>query len=154
MAGLVASRGHFAAMAKMLLFDEQGEQTGPNYTVAMRDMTGSPPVALGEGMAGDFSPDGKWVAATVSYTQLVLLPTGAGTVRRIDRDDIQQYGHEIHWLPDGKQILFTGNLAGTRGPVFCSEHRSAASRAPSRRKESAIARFRRMESSLQPAARK
>ncbi len=101
-----------------ILFDEQGEQTGPNYTVAMRDMTGSPPVALGEGMAGDFSPDGKWAAATVSYTQLVLLPTGAGTVKRIDRDDIQQYGYQIHWLPDGKQVLFSGNLAGRAAQCF------------------------------------
>ncbi len=103
---------------KELLFDEQGEQTGPNYTVAMRDLTGSPPVALGEGMAGDFSPDGKWVAASVNYTQLVLLPTGPGTVRRIERDDIEQYGHEIHWLADGKQILFTGNLPGHAARCF------------------------------------
>ena len=103
---------------KTLLFDEQGEQTGPNYTVAVRDLTGSPPVALGEGMAGDFSPDGKWVAASVSYTQLVLLPTGPGTVRRVERDDIEQYGHEIHWLPDGKQILFTGNLPGRAARCF------------------------------------
>jgi DNA-binding winged helix-turn-helix (wHTH) protein/Tol biopolymer transport system component len=103
---------------KALLFDEQGEQTGPNYTVAIRDLAGSPPVALGEGMAGDFSPDGKWVAASVSYTQLVLLPTGPGTIRRIERDDIEQYGHEIHWLPDGKQILFTGNLPGRAARCF------------------------------------
>lgn len=97
---------------KTLLFDEQGEQSGPNYTVAIREMTGSPPVALGEGMAGDFSPDGKWVAATVSYNQLILLPTGAGSVRRIDGGDIQQYEAPIQWLPDGRQILFTGNQAG------------------------------------------
>jgi DNA-binding winged helix-turn-helix (wHTH) protein/Tol biopolymer transport system component len=103
---------------KTLLFDEQGEQTGPNYTVAMRDLTGSPPVALGEGMAGDFSPDGKWVAASVSYTQLVLLPTGAGSVKRIERDDIEQYRHEIHWLPDGKQILFSGNQPGRAARCF------------------------------------
>lgn len=97
---------------KTLLFDEQGEQSGPNYTVAMRDMTGSPPVALGEGMAGDLSPDGKWAAATISYNQLILLPTGAGSVRRIDGGDIQVYGEPIQWLPDGKQILFTANQAG------------------------------------------
>lgn len=103
---------------KTLLFDEQGEHSGPNYTVAMRDMTGSPPVALGEGMAGDFSPDGKWVAATVSYHQLLLLPTGAGTLRRIERDDIEQYGHEVHWMPDGKQVLFFGNQAGRAGRCF------------------------------------
>jgi DNA-binding winged helix-turn-helix (wHTH) protein/Tol biopolymer transport system component len=97
---------------KTLLFDEQGEQSGPNYTVAIRDMNGSPPVALGEGMAGDFSPDGKWVATVVSYNQLFLLPTGAGTIKRIEQGDIQHYGYEVHWLPDGKQILFSANQAG------------------------------------------
>jgi len=95
-----------------LLFDEQGEGGGPTYTVAERDMRGSPPVPLGEGMAGDFSPDGKWAITSVSYTQLELLPTGAGTIRRIERYGIQQYRHVIHWMPDGKQILFAGNEAG------------------------------------------
>jgi hypothetical protein len=97
---------------KTFLFDEQGEESGSTYTVAMRDMQGSPPIPLGEGMAGDFSPDGKWAITTVSYTQLMLLPTGAGTVKRIDRGDIQQYRHGIHWMPDGKQIVFSGNVAG------------------------------------------
>lgn len=103
---------------KTLLLDEQGEQTGPNYMVAMRDLTGSPPVALGEGMAGDFSPDGKWVAASINYTQLELLPTGVGSVRRIDRGNIERYGHEIHWLPDGKQLLFGGNEPGRAARCF------------------------------------
>jgi DNA-binding winged helix-turn-helix (wHTH) protein/Tol biopolymer transport system component len=95
-----------------LLFDEQGEEGGPTYTVAERDMRGSPPIPLGEGMAGDFSPDGKWAITTVAYTQLELLPTGAGTVKRLDKYGIQQYRHMIHWFPDGKQILFSGNEAG------------------------------------------
>jgi hypothetical protein len=97
---------------KTILFDEQGEQSGSTYTVVVRDMQGSPPIPLGEGMAGDFSPDGKWAISTVSYTQLALLPTGAGTVKRIERGDIQQYRHGIHWMPDGKQIVFAGNVAG------------------------------------------
>ena len=101
-----------------VLFDEQGEEGGPTYTVAVRDMQGSPPIPLGEGMAGDFSPDGKWVITTVSYTQLMLLPTGAGTIKRIDRDGIQQYRHGIHWMPDGKQILFSGNQAGHPARCF------------------------------------
>jgi eukaryotic-like serine/threonine-protein kinase len=100
-----------------LLFDEQGEEGGPTYTVAKRDMRGSPPVPLGEGMAGDFSPDGKWAITTVAYTQLELLPTGAGTIRRIEKYGIQQYRHTFHWMPDGKQILFAGNEAGR--PVRC-----------------------------------
>jgi eukaryotic-like serine/threonine-protein kinase len=104
-----------------ILFDEQGEQAGPNYTVAVRDMRGSPPVPLGEGMAAGFSTDGKWAAATVGYTQLVLLPTGVGTAKRIDRGDIQQYGHVVRWLPDRKRILFSGNQAGHETRCFIQE---------------------------------
>ena len=103
---------------KTLLFDEQGEQSGPNYIVATRDLNGSPPVALGEGMAGDFSPDGKWAAATISYEQLVLLPTGVGTAKHIERGSIQHYGPMIHWMPDGKQLLFSANLAGHAARCF------------------------------------
>ena len=97
---------------KTLLFDEQGERTGPNYTVVTREMAGSAPVALGEGVAGEFSPDGKWVTATVDYHQLLLLPTGAGTAKRVEPGGIEQYAHAIHWLPGGKQVLFSGNLTG------------------------------------------
>ncbi len=101
-----------------MVFDEQGDQGGPTYTVAVRDLRGSPPVPLGGGMAGGFSPDGKWVAATINYGQLVLLPTGAGTSRRIDPGGIQQYGHPILWLPDGKQLVFSGELAGHETQCF------------------------------------
>jgi DNA-binding winged helix-turn-helix (wHTH) protein/Tol biopolymer transport system component len=101
-----------------MVFDEQGDQGGPTYTVAVRDLRGSPPVPLGGGMAGGFSPDGKWVAATINYGQLVLLPTGAGTSRRVDSGGIQQYGHPILWLPDGKQLVFSGELAGRAAQCF------------------------------------
>ncbi|HEY4045424.1 MAG TPA: winged helix-turn-helix domain-containing protein [Acidobacteriaceae bacterium] len=104
-----------------ILFDEQGDQAGPNYTVAMRDMRGSPPVPLGEGMADGFSPDGRWAAATVGYTQLVLLPTGVGTAKRIERGDIQQYGHIVRWLPDRKRIIFSANQAGHETRCFIQD---------------------------------
>ena len=103
---------------KLLLFDEEGEQNGSTYTVATRDLKGSPPTPLGEGMAGDFSPDGKWAVSIVSYSQLMLLPTGPGTAQRIERGDIQQYGHQVHWMPDGKQIVFSGNQAGREARCF------------------------------------
>ncbi|MGA2890508.1 MAG: winged helix-turn-helix domain-containing protein [Terracidiphilus sp.] len=101
-----------------MVFDEQGDQGGPTYTVAVRDLRGSPPVPLGGGMAGGFSPNGKWVAATINYGQLVLLPSGAGTSRRVDSGGIQQYGHPILWLPDGKQLVFSGELAGRAAQCF------------------------------------
>jgi eukaryotic-like serine/threonine-protein kinase len=101
-----------------LVFDEQGEQGGSTYTVAVRSMQGSPPIPLGEGMAGDLSPDGKWAASVVSYSQILLLPTGAGTVKRLDKGGVQQYGHAIHWMPDNKQIIFSGNLPGHGSRCF------------------------------------
>jgi DNA-binding winged helix-turn-helix (wHTH) protein len=104
-----------------MVFDEQGDQGGPTYTVAIRDLRGSPPVPLGGGMAGGFSPDGKWVAATINYGQLVLLPTGAGTSRRVDSGGIQQYGHPILWLPDGKRLVFSGELAGHEMQCFVQD---------------------------------
>jgi DNA-binding winged helix-turn-helix (wHTH) protein/Tol biopolymer transport system component len=106
---------------KTVLFDEQGEEGGPTYTAAVRDMQGSPPIPLGEGMAGDFSPDGKWVITTVSYTQVELLPTGAGTIRKLDPGGIQQYRHTLHWMPDGKRILFTGNQPGRPARCFIQD---------------------------------
>lgn len=102
----------------LLLFDEQGQQNGPAYTFAMRDLKGSPPVALGEGIAGDFSPDGKWAISDISYTQLMLVPTGPGTAQKIEHGDIQQYGHQVHWMPDGKQIVFSGNQSGREARCF------------------------------------
>jgi hypothetical protein len=107
-----------SADGKMVLFDEQGEQGGPKYTVAMRDIHGSAPVPLGEGMAGGFSPDGKWVAATLDYAQIVLLPTGAGNARKLDPGGIQRYGHPVRWMPDGRQLLFLGNEAGRQSRCY------------------------------------
>jgi DNA-binding winged helix-turn-helix (wHTH) protein len=101
-----------------LLFGEEGEQSGPTYTVATRDLNGSAPVALGEGMAGDLSPDGKWAAASISYKRIELLPTGVGTSRRIDPGGIEQFSHVIHWSPDGKQLVFPANLPGQSARCF------------------------------------
>jgi DNA-binding winged helix-turn-helix (wHTH) protein len=56
-----------------VLFDEQGVESGPTYTVAVRDMRGSPPIPLGPGMAGSLSPDGKWATTIVSNAHLLLL---------------------------------------------------------------------------------
>src|SRR5258708_13491088 len=84
----------------------------------MRDTRGSSPIPLGEGMAGGFSPDGKWAAATVDYTQIILLPTGAGTARHVDRGDVQQYGHPVRFLSDGKQIMFPGIQSGHETRCF------------------------------------
>jgi eukaryotic-like serine/threonine-protein kinase len=95
-----------------VLFDEQGVGAGPNYAVAVRDTNGSPPIPLGEGMAGRLSPDGKWAATLIGYSRLLLLPTGAGTAKEIEKGNIQQYWHGAFWMPDGKAVIFSANLSG------------------------------------------
>jgi DNA-binding winged helix-turn-helix (wHTH) protein/Tol biopolymer transport system component len=104
-----------------VLFDEEGVESGPTYTVAVRDLRGSPPIPLGEGMAGHLSPDGKWAATIVSNAHLLLLPTGAGTAKQIEASDIQQYWHGPSWMPDGKQIVFSANRLGHAVQCFVQD---------------------------------
>lgn len=108
----VAVRG-LSSDGKFFIFSHFGAGSGTNYTVYMRKMDGSQPVKLGDGAVWSLSPDGKWVLATLSTpSQLILLPTGPGEVRRIDPGGIEIYGLSGSWLPDGKQVIFTGREAG------------------------------------------
>jgi DNA-binding winged helix-turn-helix (wHTH) protein/Tol biopolymer transport system component len=108
-----------------VLFDEQGVEAGPTYTVAVRDMRGdvrgSPPIPLGPGVAGHLSPDGKWATTIVSNARLLLLPTGAGTARQIEPGDIQQYWNGAYWMPDGKEIVFSANRHGHAVQCFVQD---------------------------------
>jgi DNA-binding winged helix-turn-helix (wHTH) protein len=108
-----------------VLFDEQGVEAGPTYTVAVRDMRGdmrgSPPIPLGPGVAGHLSPDGKWATTIVSNAHLLLLPTGAGTARQIEPGDIQQYWNGAYWMPDGKEIVFSANRRGHAVQCFVQD---------------------------------
>jgi serine/threonine protein kinase len=98
---------------KIFLFDYEGEGSGHNYAVYMRKTDGSPAIRLGDGESPRLSPDGKWVL-TILYTplQLMLLPTGAGEARPLERGPIEQYGPGTSWLPDGRRIVFQGREPG------------------------------------------
>ena len=91
---------------KNLLFHETGEGVGPNYSVFMRGMDGSPAVRLGGGEFPALSPDGKWVAALnhQSPDQLELLPVGAGQPRQITHDSLDR--SRVGWVPNGKALLY------------------------------------------------
>jgi len=110
-----------SADGNTVLFDEEGVESGPTYTVAVRDMRGSPPIPLGQGMAGHLSPDGKWASTIVSNAHLLLLPTGAGTARQMDPSDIQQYWHGPSWMPDSTQIVFSANRPGHAVQCFAQD---------------------------------
>jgi serine/threonine protein kinase len=101
--------------ASVLLFDEEGEAGGANYTVFIRKSDHSPVVRLGEGNAMAISPDGKWALSMmpVPKSPFTLLPTGTGEHRQISTGDV---GPEqaAAWLPDSKGLVFAGTEPGHR----------------------------------------
>ncbi len=103
-----------SADGRKILFEEEGDGGGPNYTVFLRDTDGSPPARIGEGIAGAISPDGKWVITEPAKGgALMLVPTGAGESRQLTHDAVS-YG-TVHFFPDGKRLLASGIEAGHGG---------------------------------------
>ena len=94
-----------------LLFDEEGEAGGANYTVYIRKADRTPVVKLGEGAALSLSRDGRWALAALSSPKpfFMLLPTGAGEPKRLTMEAVTPE-QAAAWLPDGR-ILFAANEA-------------------------------------------
>jgi Tol biopolymer transport system component len=96
---------------RKILFEEEGDGGGPNYTVFLRDTDGSPPLRIGDGVGEAISPDGKWVITKPAKEgALSVVPTGAGEARQLTHDNISY--NRIRYLPDGKQLLASGIEAG------------------------------------------
>jgi WD40 repeat protein len=92
---------------RKVLFEEEGDGGGPNYTVFLRDTAGSPPVRIGEGVGIAISPDGKWVITKPAKGgALAVVPTGVGEARQLTHDNISY--EDATFLPDGKQLLAAG----------------------------------------------
>jgi Tol biopolymer transport system component len=94
---------------KTLLFREEGEGGGLQYTGYLRQTDGSPAVRLAEGRAFALSPDGRWVLSSASNAagKLVVLSTRAGEPRALSGEPINYV--DARWFPDGKRFLFSGN---------------------------------------------
>ncbi len=90
-----------SADGKTILFDEEGQGGGPNYSVFVRGTDGVPALRLGEGYAGEMSPDGKWAVTypVSNLDRVVLLPIGPGEPRTIETRMI------ANWFPDSKRLL-------------------------------------------------
>lgn len=96
---------------KKVLFEEEADGGGPNYTVFLRDTDGAPPVRIGEGEGLAISPDGKWVVTEPAKGgPLSLVPTGAGDARQLTHDKISY--NSVRYLANGKQLLASGIEAG------------------------------------------
>jgi Tol biopolymer transport system component len=92
---------------KKIVFEEEGEGGGPNYTVFLRDTDGSPPIRIGEGRGEAISPDNKWVITqSIQGGSLIMVPTGAGQPRQLTHDKVRYIA--LRYLPDGKHILAVG----------------------------------------------
>ena len=92
---------------KKILFEEESDGGGPNYTVFLRDTDGSPPVRISEGMGLAISPDGKWIITKPSRGgPLSVVPTGAGEAHQLTHDNITYI--DVRYLLDGKQLLADG----------------------------------------------
>jgi hypothetical protein len=102
-----------SADAKTLLFDEEGEAGGANYTVYLRKSDHSPVVRLGEGNALSLSPDAKWALSImpIPNAPFLMLPTGTGDHKELPLGGV---GPEqaATWMPDGRSILFAGSESG------------------------------------------
>jgi serine/threonine protein kinase len=99
--------------ARLLLFDEEGEAGGANYTVFIRKSDRSPVVRLGEGNSLALSPDGRWALAMkpVANSPFILMPTGTGEHRELTTSGISPE-QAAAWFPDSRQFLFAGSEAG------------------------------------------
>jgi eukaryotic-like serine/threonine-protein kinase len=98
---------------KVLLFDEEGEAGGQNYTVYLRRFNGAPAVRLGDGSAIALSPDEKWALSSLPKpnSPLILLPTGTGDHRQITLEGISAE-QAAAWFPDSKQFVVAASAPG------------------------------------------
>jgi hypothetical protein len=95
-----------------MLFSDSSSFTGSQYAVCIRSPIDSAVVKLGAGAAWDLSPDGKWALAMLFDSgRLVAYPTGAGEMREIHSDAIDDF-QDARWVPDGKRLLLCGGKKG------------------------------------------
>jgi DNA-binding beta-propeller fold protein YncE len=108
-----AGPGGLSPDGTLVSFDETGEGGGDNGVIYLRRMDGSPPVRLGSGIAGGFSPDGQWVA-TMGFDgrSVTVYPTGAGKPKTIS---IPVLAGRPQFVSGGREIEFRGVEKG-QGP--------------------------------------
>jgi hypothetical protein len=89
----------------VILFGEYGEARDPKGGVFLRKTDGSPAIRLGDGRGDGLSSDGRWALSWKAGppAELVLLPTGPGTARKIPVEGVEPLG--AFFLPNGKGFL-------------------------------------------------
>jgi len=83
-----------------------------DYSVYYVKLDGSPPVLLGNGIAGGISPDNKWVASILpsDTAKVLLLPTGVGETKTVSAPDFH-YRRAV-WASDGQALVVLASKSG------------------------------------------
>jgi serine/threonine protein kinase/Tol biopolymer transport system component len=102
---VLSSISNDGSMILVNSFDIAGDT---NYRLYVQGTNGSPPVLVGHGAGGDFSPDGKWVTAVDPGhpENLSVIPTGVGEARTVHSPEGTHY-IGVSLLPDNKHVLIT-----------------------------------------------
>jgi Tol biopolymer transport system component len=104
--------GDLSRDGRWVLFEEEGQGAGPNYSVYLRNTDGSPAVRLGDGAAAALSDDGQW-AATFSLGEtdrIDFVPRGAGEARTLRLPGFAIL--TVRWFPDGRRLLVAASEKG------------------------------------------
>jgi len=104
---------------RQVLLTEEGADSGPDYDVYVRASDGAAPERVGDGEGYDFSPDMKWVLSSLTLhipRQLFLIPLGPGETKQITHDSIDR--GNARFLPDGKNIVFSGTEPGRKSRIY------------------------------------
>ena len=112
----------FSRDGKQILMGDESDASGSRHASFLRSVDGSSAVRVGDGDGIALSPDGEWVLSRVPPDQLVLLPTGAGEIRRLalagssNANGGSQASKAViradlpaNWFPDSKRIAFIGD---------------------------------------------
>jgi Tol biopolymer transport system component len=106
---------------KFVLFDEEGEGGGADYSVFLRPTDGGPAVRLTDGYAHTFAPDMKHVLTTrPGRPGLRIVPIGPGEPREIPRlaQDYRPVAGPARWWPDGNKLIFAGQLGSAPARTY------------------------------------
>jgi eukaryotic-like serine/threonine-protein kinase len=89
-----------------------GDYSTTPYYVELDSLDGTPPIRLGNGLAGDISPDNRSVTSILptDLSKVQLLPTGVGSLRSVTAPNFQY--QTASWTSDGSELVVIANQTG------------------------------------------
>jgi hypothetical protein len=94
---------------KLAVIGDWDASAGMDYGVYLQKADGSPATLLGSGIAGDLSPDNKWVTSILpsDTSKVQLLPTGVGEMTIVTA--LHFHYRSANWSSDGKRLVVRGS---------------------------------------------